>query len=129
MVFKKNNIVYNSKKVYNDLKNIEKNIKPFYNKLPNISSYYYTPSFYRDTDTLIKIEKSVNKFKKTKLIDEDCSFHEEFPAISSFIYEAYYYEDSVRNSSDKKFIDIANNLFNKIDCYKSMEIFSKVLIL
>ena len=128
MVFKKNNIVYNSKKVYNDLKNIEKNIKPFYNKLPNIS-YYYTPSFYRDTDTRIKIEKSVNKFKKTKLIDEDCSFHEEFPAISSFIYEAYYYEDSVRNSSDKKFIDIANNLFNKIDCYKSMEIFSKVLIL
>ena len=25
--------------------------------------------------------------------------------------------------------DIANNLFNKIDCYTSMEIFSKVLIL
>ena len=121
-MFKKWNIIYPSKKVYNDLKIIENNIKPFYNKLPNIFSYYYTPSFYRDTDTLNKIEKSVNKFKKTKLIDEDCSFHEEFPAISSFIYEAYYYEDSVRNSSDKKFIDIANNLFNKIDCHKSMEI-------
>ena len=129
MLFKKWNIIYPSKKVYNELKTIENNITPFYNKLPNISSYYCTPSFYRDTDTLIKIEKSVNKFKKTNLIDEDCSFHEEFPAISSFIYEAYYYEDSVRNSSDKKFIDIANNLFNKIDCYKSMEIFSKVLIL
>ena len=25
-------------------------------------------------------------------------------------------------------MDIANNLFNEIDCYKSMEIFSKVLI-
>ena len=88
-----------------------------------------TPPLFIDSDTLIKIEKSVNKFKNTKLIDEDCSFHEEFPAISSFIYEAYYYEDSVRNPSDKKFIDIANNLFKKIDCYKSMEIFSKVLIL
>ena len=47
MVFKKWNIVYTSKKVYNDLKNIENNIKPFCNKLPNISSSYYTPSFYR----------------------------------------------------------------------------------
>ena len=128
-MFKKWNIVYPSKKVYNELKTIEKNIKPFYIKLPNISSYHYTPSFYRDINTLNKIEESVNKFKKTKLIDEDCSFHEEFPAISSFIYEAYYYEDSVRNSSDKKFIDIANNLFNKIDCYKSINIFSKVVIL
>ena len=129
MMFKKWNIIYPSKKVYNDLKIIEKNIMPFYNKLPNSFHYHYIPSFYRDTDTLIKIEKSVNKLKKTKLIDEDCSFHEEFPAISSFIYEAYYYEDSVRNSSDKKFINIANNLFNKIDCYKSMDIFRKVLIL
>ena len=62
MVFKKWNIIYPSKKVYNELKTIENNIKPFYNKLPNISSYYYTPSFYRDNNTLIKIEKSVNKF-------------------------------------------------------------------
>ena len=128
-MFKKWNIVYPSKKVYNELKAIEKNIKPFYIKLPNISSYHYTPSFYRDINTLNKIEESVNKFKKTKLIYSECFFHEEFPAISSFIYEAYYYEDSVRNSSDKKFIDIANNLFNKIDCYKSMDIFSKVVIL
>ena len=62
MVFKKWNIVYPSKKVYNDLKIIEKSIKPFYNKLPKISSYYYTPSYYRDTESLINIEKSVNKF-------------------------------------------------------------------
>ena len=129
MVFKKWNIVYPSKKVFNELKTIEKNIKPLYINLPKISSYYYTPSSYRDTDTLIKIEKSVNNLKKAKIEDIDCSFHEEFPAISSFIYEAYYYEDSVKNSSDKKFIDIANNLFNKIDCYKSIDIFSKVVIL
>ena len=62
MVFKKWNIIYPSKKVYNDLKIIEKSIKPFYNKLAKISSYYYTPSYYRDTETLIDIEKSVNKF-------------------------------------------------------------------
>ena len=127
MVFKKWNIIYPSKKIYNDLKNIENNIKPFYNKLPNSFSYHYIPSFYRDTTT--KIEESVNKFKKTKLIDEDCSFHEEFPAISSFLYEAYYFEEVVKDSNSKKFINIANNLFNKIDCYKSMDIFSKVLIL
>ena len=54
MVFKKWNIIYPSKKVYNDLKIIE----------PNISSYYYTPSFYRDINTLNKIKESVNKFKK-----------------------------------------------------------------
>ena len=64
MIFRKWNIVYRSKKVYNELKTIENNIKPFYIKLPNISSYYYTRSFYRDIDTLIKIEKSVNKLKK-----------------------------------------------------------------
>ena len=62
MLFKKWNIIYPSKKVYNELKTIENNIKPFYIKLPSISSYYYTRSFYRDIDTLIKIEKSVNKF-------------------------------------------------------------------
>ena len=49
------------KKVYNDFKIIENNIKPFYNKLPNISSYYYTPSFYRDTDTLIKNKREVER--------------------------------------------------------------------
>ena len=54
-MFKKWNIVYPSKKVYNELKTIEKNIKPFYIKLPNISSYHYTPSFYRDINTLNKI--------------------------------------------------------------------------
>ena len=26
-----------------------------------------------------------------------CSFHEEFPAISSFLYEAYYFEEVVKN--------------------------------
>ena len=111
------------KKVFNELKNIENNIKPFYNNLPKISSYHYTPSFNRDIDTLNKIEESVNKFKKTKILGE------EFPAISSFLYEAYYFEEVVKDSNSKKFINIANNLFNKIDCYKSMDIFSKVLIL
>ena len=94
-----------------------------------VFSYHYIPSFYRDINTLNKIEESVNKFKKAKLIDEDCSFPEEFPAISSFLYEAYYFEEVVKDSNSKKFINIANNLFNKIDCYKSMDIFSKVLIL
>ena len=129
MVFKKWNIIYPSKKVFNELKNIENNIKPFYNNLPKISSYHYTPSFYRDINTLNKIEESVNKFKKTKIIDQDCSFHEEFPAISSFLYEAYYFEEVVKYSNSKKFLNIANNLFNKIDCDKSMDIFSKVVIL
>ena len=62
MLFKKWNIVYPSKKVYNDFKNIEKNIEPFYNKLPTSFSHHYIPSFYRDTTTLKKIEESVNKF-------------------------------------------------------------------
>ena len=129
MVFKKWNIIYPSKKVFNELKTIENNIKPFYNKLPSNFSYHYIPSFYRGINTLNKIEESVNKFKKAKLIDEDCSFHEEFPAISSFLYETYYFEEVVKDSYSKKFINIAHNLFNRIDCYKSMDIFSKVLIL
>lgn len=129
MVFKKWNIIYPSKKIFNELKIIEKNIKPFYNKLPNIFSYQYIPSFYRDINTLTKIEESVNKFKKTKIIDEDCSFHEEFPAISSFLYEAYYFEKVVNDSNSKKFINIAFKLSNKLDFYKSMDIFSKAVIL
>ena len=129
MIFKKWNIIYQSKKVYNDFKNIENNIKPFYDKLPSSFFFFYIPSFYRGINTLNKIEESVNKFKKTKIIDEDCSFHEEFPAISSFLYEAYYFEEVAKDSNSKKFINITNNLFNKIDCYKSMDIFSKVLIL
>ena len=129
MVFKKWNIIYTSKKIYNELKTIEKNIKPFYKKTPDIFSHYYIPSFYRDINTLSKIEESVNKFKKTKIIDEDCSFHEEFPRISSFLYEAYHFENVAKNPNSKKFINIANKLFNKIDFYKSMDIFSRVLIL
>ena len=129
MVFKKWNIIYPSKKVYNEIKNIEKNIKPFYNNLPSISSYHYTPAFYRTIEMLNKIEECVNKFKKTKIIDNDVNFHEEFPAISSFLYEAYYFEETVNDTNGKKFINIAQNLLNKIDCYKSMDIFSKVLIL
>ena len=37
MVFKKWNIAYPSKKVYNDLKNIEKNIKPLYKPTPTVA--------------------------------------------------------------------------------------------
>ena len=110
MVFKKFNIVYPSKKVYNDLKNIEKNIKPLYKPTPKISSYYFIrlPSLrFSFIDTLNNIEKSVNNFKKAKIEDIDCSFHEEFPAIASFIYEAYYYEEKVKNVNDKKFVNIA----------------------
>ena len=109
MVFKKWNIIYPSKKIFNELKNIEKNIKPFYNKIPNNFSHNYIPSFYRNINTLNKIEESVNKLQKAKIIDEDCSFHED--------------------SNSKKFINIANKLFNKLDFYKSMDIFSKVIIL
>lgn len=78
MVFKKWNIIYPSKKIFNELKIIEKNIKPFYNKLPNIFSYQYIPSFYRDINTLTKIEESVNKFKKTKIIVKTVLFTKNF---------------------------------------------------
>ena len=130
MVFKKWNIVYPSKKVYNDLKNIEKNIKPLYKPTPTICSYSFIilPSLrFSFIETLDKIEKSVNNFKKAKIEDIDCSFHEEFPA--SFIFEAYYFEEKVKNLNDKKFVNIALKLNDKIDCYKSMDIFSKVLII
>ena len=132
MVFKKWNIIYHSKKVYNDLKIIEKNTKPLYKTTPNFSSYYFIslPSLrFSFIDTLNKIEESVNNFQKAKIEDIDCSFHEEFPAIASFIYEAYYYEEKVKNLNDKKFVNIALKLDDKIDCYKSMDIFSKVLII
>ena len=45
MVFKKWNIIYPSKKVYNELKTIENNIKPFYNKLPNFLLITLHPLF------------------------------------------------------------------------------------
>ena len=105
MVFKKWNIIYPSKKVYNDFKIIEKNIKPLYKTTPNFSSYYFIslPSLrFSLIDTLNKIEESVNNFKKAKIEVIDCSFHEEFPAIASFIYEAYYYEEKVKNLNDRK---------------------------
>ena len=128
MVFKKWNIVYPSKNVYNDLKNIEKNIKPLYKPTPSSCSYSFVslPSLrFSFIDTLDKIKKK-NNFKKAKIEDIDYSFHYEFPAISSFIYEAYYYEETVKNLNDKKFVNIAQKLNDKIDCYKSMDIFSKV---
>ena len=132
MVFKKWNIIYPSKKVYNDLKNIEKNVKPLYKPTPNFSSSQFIslPSLrFSFIDTLNKIEESVNNFKRAKIEDIDCSFHEEFPAIASFIFEAYYFEEKVKNLNDKKFVNIALKLNDKIDCYKSMDIFSKVLII
>ena len=129
MVFKKWNIIYPSKKIFNELKTIEKNIKPFYNKIPNNFSHHYIPSFYTNINTLNKIEESVNKLQKVKIIDEDCSFHEEFPIISSFLYESYHFEEVSKDSNSKKFINIANKLFNKLDFYKSIDIFSKVVIL
>ena len=132
MVFKEWNIIYPSKKVYNDLKNIEKNVKPLYKPTPNFSSSQFIslPSLrFSFIDTLNKIEESVNNFKRAKIEDIDCSFHEEFPAIASFIFEAYYFEEKVKNLNDKKFVNIALKLNDKIDCYKSMDIFSKVLII
>ena len=69
MVFKKWNIVYPSKNVYNDLKNIEKNIKPLYKPTPSSCSYSFVslPSLrFSFIDTLDKIKKKKTS-KKLKL--------------------------------------------------------------
>ena len=47
MVFKKWNIVYPSKNVYNDLKSIEKNIKPLYKPTPSNCSYSLMSSIFK----------------------------------------------------------------------------------
>ena len=62
MAFKKWSIIFPSKKVFNELKTIENNIKPFYKSLPNLFSHNYTPAFFRTIERLDKIEESVNKF-------------------------------------------------------------------
>ena len=54
MVFKKWSIIYPSKKVYNELKTIENNIKPFYKSLPKLFSHNYTPAFLELLKDLIK---------------------------------------------------------------------------
>ena len=111
---------------------MKKILSLFYKPTPTSCSYSFIslPSLrFSFIDTLDKIEKSKNNFKKAKIEDIDCSFHDEFPAISSFTYEAYYYEEKVKNLNDKQFVNIALKLNDKIDCYKSMDIFSKVLII
>ena len=106
MTFTKNNIIFPSKKTYENIQKIDNNLKSLYMLTPVCSSYTfinYSParnSITKFNHALDIVEKSINKIRKKVKIKEidDSSFNETFLRISAFFYEAYHNKEIAKKT-------------------------------
>ena len=135
MIFTKNNIIFPSKKLYENIKEIDKNLRSLYMHAPTCSSYTFINRYLARTSlnkfnhTLDKIKKSINKFfKKVEIKDLDNYFNETFPGITAFLYEGYCNEETANEPLAKRFIKLAINLENLVVWDKNINPHNKILI-
>ena len=114
--FSASNIIFPSKKIFNNIKDIDKNILSLYTptppcfkqKLINFSSE--RDSITKFNNALDKVEESINKIKqKVKIKEIDYpAFSERFPGIAAFFCEAYKLkEEDKLIPLEKRFINLA----------------------
>ena len=98
MTFTENDLIFPSKKNYENIENINN----------TILSLLYTQAPYFD-----EVENSINTIKKVKIIEtEPGSFISEFPAISQFCIEASVLENMNKTPIQKRFYNLAIKLWD-----------------
>ena len=121
MPFTENDLIFPSKKIYENIKNIDNTILSLlYTKAPYVEECILVScseirnSTNKFNKALDEIENSINTIGKVKITETELySFISEFPAISEFYIEASVLENMTKTPIQKRFYDIAIKLWDK----------------
>ena len=121
MPFTENDLIFPSKKIYENIKNIDNTIlsllytkAPYFEECILVSCSEIRKSTNKFNKALDEIENSINTIGKVKITEtEPYSFISEFPAISEFYIEASVLENMTKTPIQKRFYDIAIKLWDK----------------
>ena len=121
MPFTENDLIFPSKKIYENIKNIDNTIlsllytkAPYFEECILVSCSEIRNSTNKFNKALDEIENSINTIGKVKITEtEPYSFISEFPAISEFYIEASVLENMTKTPIQKRFYDIAIKLWDK----------------
>ena len=121
MPFTENDLIFPSKKIYENIKNIDNTIlsllytkAPYFEECILVSCSEIWNSTNKFNKALDEIENSINTNEKVKITEtEPYSFISEFPAISEFYIEASVLENMTKTPIQKRFYDIAIKLWDK----------------
>ena len=120
MTFTESDIIFRSKKIYENIKNIDNTIlsllftqAPYFEECILISRSEMRNSINKFDKALDKVENSINTIKKVKISEkEPYSFISEFPEISQFYIEASVLENMTKTPIQKRFYNLAIKLWD-----------------
>ena len=121
MPFTENDIIFPSKKIYKNVKNIDNTIlsllytqAPYFEECLLVSCSEMRNSINKFNKALDQVENSINKIKKVKISErEPGSFISEFPAISQFYIEGSVSENMNKTPIQERFYNLAISLWDK----------------
>ena len=115
MTFTEDDLIFPSKKICENIKNINDTISILYKQSPGLNIRNTKNKFNKVLD---EIENSINTIKKVKIKQiESFSFISKFPAIYQFILEGNVLENIEINPLQKRFLDLAKELSILLDIY------------
>ena len=121
MSFTENDLIFPSKKFYENIKNIDNTIlsllytkAPYFEECLVVSCSEMRNSINNFNKALDQVENSISKIKKVKISKTvSYSFINEFPAISQFYIEGSVLENMNKTPIQKRFYNLAISLWDK----------------
>ena len=118
MTFTENDLIFPSKEIYENIKNIDNTIltllntrAPYFEDCFLVSCSEMRNSINNFNKALDQVENSISKIKKVKISETvPFSFINEFPAISQFYTEASFLENMTKTPVQKRFYNLAIRL-------------------
>ena len=127
LIYKSKNLVFPSRFVFSTIESIDRNLRIIYSKAPPNSgrdriNYSTVRDDEEEFDTILdRVEERINRINKingkVKIIEtDDAAFNRTFLGIMDFLYEASVLPSNSENHFEKRFIDLANRLWEMGIC-------------